>query len=996
MGDTFPIISDTSPAQYAKKDVRPDNTRKNAGDKTAASRPKTKLGMNIGVTILEPKPSKTKPPTGPFSFITYGGRWLLRNVDPSLMIPEDETGLLDIPRQLIMFARAVNLKPKESRKEIFNKVLDKTEHTVGAKIDYVVGYMKLYDGWDYATFPKMFCDACYENGSVPAITIEPYFKRHYVDYQNGKLVVRDFLEEYNIQITDHKSELYKNIKKIADKTAEYGKEIDIRIFHEGNLDFAYPWTMYMNGEAKAPPKYKLAWDNTYKIFKDAWTDKHGNQAKRNSSFMLCLHAFPNTEENGLLVSEWNSFESILPDKGVDEIGFDIYQEKNGYSFNMMFEEAGKFIDEIRKKHPNMPVSICEASTKPEDYRTDFVIQLFASAAKYAFKFIGWFNENKKEEDLDARIDAEIISRKSEQNIEKAKEASDVNVMRRAYGLPPIKTEAPEKSEETPKETAVKAAVNEALKAFREMVIKYTSSAVINDKIINPGAKNETPVDNYYKDLFGLETPENSYGGAISQWIRDYSRAMLKKDLEGAEILKKIGALSDKPETRLAMAKTLSKMWFALPKKYVYCEASKTVAPAISGSMGGVKFKVERLEDGSYAVYKGDTEKPSQTVFAACQLDKRQFSRNETALVRELLKKEEQGAVEYKVTKIKEDVKNGDVYAVYKSGMRQPLVVKKYSEINLPAKDMAIFKELWQEAVCYSGKINEKGEAEITDMQMALELLDKTINDKKFYGTKEYIMSLVAKQEYLLKYDTIYLNEAQKIKKGTGTELKSFEALKEAEKICFEILDILESGEYVRYGYNNPQLSREWVLGLQAEVYVSLGDIYASEGVKKYQEAKKYYDMALNAVNDKEKYRYPWQMKEKFLNNAAEIGLARAMGHIASKNAAKKGMMSLLDKNVYKLAQKTQLDKKIDPILITKATFYLAELFACYTQFISDKKHIGENELTRQEGLDRLREAYTIFQELLGSELSYRAQIQMMGNDKHGGIKKQDVSLRKME
>lgn len=961
-----PLINSYNPvnATSIKTDARPEDKKKKDGNKAAAEKPATKLGMNIGVTILEPKPSKTKLTAELESLFTYTGRWMLRNVDPSLMIPEDEMGIFDLPRQLVMFSRAVNLKPKESPKEIFSKVLDKTEHTAGAKIDYVMGYMQLYDGWDYVPFPKMFCDASYNNGSVPVITIEPYFKRHYVNYKNGKLVVQDFLEEYNEQIADHKSKLYKNMKKIADKTAEYGKEIDYRIFHEGNMDFAYPWTMYLNGEVDAPAKYKHAWDNTYKIFEDAWTDKQGNKAERNSRFIWCPHAFPNTEENGLLISDWNSFKSFLPDKGVDEIGFDIYQEKQDYSFNMMFEEAGKFIDVIRKKYPKMPVSICEASTKPEDYRTDFIKQGFEAAEKYAFKFIGWFNENKEK---DWRLEATITS--------------DIGAQAAAamFGRP------------------VETGVNKALQFFRKTVLKCTSSEPV-EVTINKDANNLLPSDTYYKELFGLDTDEKSYGKAISQWVRVYSRAILKNNLESAELLKglPVPALSDKPETRLAEAKTLSKMWFALPKKYVYCEASKSVAPAdASASSGNVKLSVKRLEDGSYAVYKNDMKEPKQIIFAACQLNKEQFSGNEIALVRGLLKKEKQGAIEYKVTKIKEDINNGDEYAVYKTGMQQPLIVKKFSDINLNKNDLAIFKELWQEAVYYRGKINEKGEPQITDIQMALELLDKTINDKKFYGTKEQIMSLIAKQEYLLKYDTIYLNEAEKIKKGTDTESKSFEASREAEKTCFEILDILKSGEYIKYGYNNPQLSRKWVLGLEAQVYVSLGDIYSSEGIKEYGKAAQYYHMAINAVNDKEKYRYPWELKEKYLNNAAEIGLARALGLIASQSATKKNIR-VLDENVYKLAQKTQLDKKIDSSLVIKAKFNLAELMACYTQFISDKKPIGRNELTRMEGLKRLGVAYTIFQELTGSELNYRAQTKMLGNDKHGGIKKQYVGLRKME
>jgi hypothetical protein len=887
--------------------------------------PATKFGMNIGITILEPKATKTKLTRELSSVFTYPLRWGFRNVDRSLIIPEDEMGVTDLPRQFVMFERAVKLRPKENNEQIFSDVLNKTEHTVGVNIDYIMGYMQLYDGWDYVPFPKTFCDACYKNGSVPVITLEPYFKRHYVELKNGKLVVQDFLEEYNEQISDHKSKLYEGLKKIADETAEwaYGREVDFRIFHEANLDFGYPWTMYMNGEANAPEKYKLAWENTYKIFAESWETKYGKEAKKDFKFIWCPIAYPNTDENPVLGFTWNNFGNFFPDKGVDEIGFDIYQEKREKSFNTMFNDAGTFINNIRKQYPNMPVSICEASTKPEDYRTEFITQLFGAATKYGFKYVSWFNEDKE---FNWSIGATITTWTSEKTIDKAREASNVDIMAAIYGIATAPTNAPKKEI---KETSSVEDINESLKTLREMALKYTSSEIVGITV-NENASNNTPPDTYYQKLFGLESPATSYGSAITQWVRIYSRNLLKMDLGSAAGLNKISALKDDPATRLALAKEYAKMWYALPKKYVYCEARKTV-----------------------------------------------------------------GTTEYKVTKIKQN-NNGDDYAVYKSGMQEPIVVKKLSEIKnnaISEKDMAVFKELWEEAKYYKGETNAKGEVQITDLQMAFKLLDKTINDKKLYGTKEYIMSLIAKQEYLLKYDAIYSDEAEKIQKGAVSESMTFDAAKEAEKICLEILDIFNSKVYLKYGYNNPQLSQEWVLGLRAQIDVSLGDIYASESIKKYDKAETYYKQALDDVKEKEKYRYPSEIKEKFLNNSAEIGLARVQGLIA----ASKGDLKTLDACVYTLAQKVQLfdlpfsskGKELDPGLVIKAKFDLAELLAGYTQFIG-------KGLSKEEGLKRLRVSYTIFQELLSSELSYRAGVKMDGTDKHGGIKKVDGTYRKME
>jgi len=422
--------------------------------------------------------------------------------------------------------------------DLFGKTLDSFTRTAGASPSVIMGYMQWHDGWDYQPFPKLFGDLCYEKGATPMITWQPSFKRKYA----GSAGSIYFLDEFNAEISNKKSELYRYVVEFAKDaknwTEKHGDQrIYIRPFHEMNLDFAYDWTGYMNGEQAGPEKLKTAWKSLRDIFREVKAD--------NVKFIWCPEAHPDAESNPKVGEKWNSFESYYPgDKYVDVIGFDVYQKKPGTDFNALFKDASGFI----AKHPGVPAGICEASTYPEYYRVKFIEDLFKSAEKTGLEFVVWFNENKQgtgEGEENWSITAKITPLKQEE-----KQAEAESILKGFFEEPAQK--------EVKKETKDGTSPSEGLIAFRK--------AIGASENPNYRGKDDAKL---LQEVFKLEKGSNpqSYNKAVEESGKKKLKDEQKTVIKLYPYLEKYNAIGNGPAAKLNLAKVYIEKWLSSPAKY---------------------------------------------------------------------------------------------------------------------------------------------------------------------------------------------------------------------------------------------------------------------------------------------------------------------------------------------------------------------------------------------------------------------------------------------
>jgi len=521
------------------------NNVKKAGDREAR---KLKVGVWAGVMPKEtadnmPKlhPIITLKPWKINCYAPAGD--LFFNFLPKLGMREIQFNFIEKPRSV----------------DLFKETLVNFEKTIGASPEIIMGYMQWYDGWEYQSFPEKFCDLCYENGKMPIITWQPSFKRKYAN-ASGTMT---FLDEFNTEVKDRKSELYRYIVAFAKDAKNWtethrdpktGKPatLYIRPFHEMNLGFAYDWTGYMNGGKDGPAKLKMAWKNIYDIFK--------LQVKAdNVNLIWCPEAHPDTENTPELGEAWNSIENYYPgDRYVDNIGFDVYQKKAGTDFNELFKDASGFI----AKHPGIPAGICEASTYPEPYRVKFIEDLFSVAEKMGLEYVVWFNENKQgtgEGEENWNINARLTQPTEEENKE---EVSDI--IKRM--LDRARNKQAGNNKETPKiEPDVKKGQKESLTPSEGLIA--LRKAIGAPKLSSKYVLADDPA------LFRkeLKLPEDSRPQSYNKAMEELRKKKLgrtqKRKIQAYPFLDMLYAIGDKFAARLKLAKVHIAKWQSAPVKY---------------------------------------------------------------------------------------------------------------------------------------------------------------------------------------------------------------------------------------------------------------------------------------------------------------------------------------------------------------------------------------------------------------------------------------------
>ncbi|MFC1559724.1 hypothetical protein ACFL4F_01320, partial [Candidatus Margulisiibacteriota bacterium] len=154
-------------------------------------------------------------------------------------------------------------------------------------------------------------------------------------------------------------------------------------------------------------------------------------------------------------------------------------------------------------------------------------------------------------------------------------------------------------------------------------------------------------------------------------------------------------------------------------------------------------------------------------------------------------------------------------------------------------------------------------------------------------------------------------------------------------------------------------SKAGVDGEEITVLVHMGDICLIQ--KKPEMAREFYLLAhIPHMDEKNDYT---GVNERYLNLAAEIGLARVYGEM--------GTLKLLDKGVVILSKIASTEDKIDSKLRLLAKYYLGGLLERY-------KDLPESVHKHEKGLEMLKIAYTIYEDLSTTELSYVAGKRMKG------------------
>jgi len=808
----------------------------------AEGRDKTKLAAWVGVMPLQSVYDVSKPPP-----ILFGEPWWNFKFATVSTAAAKGFGYAGVGARYFDFY----LFERRKVKNIFVSSLTSFEQTAAAtlkptlgyapKLSYVMGYTQWHDGWNYQPFSRLYCDICYAMGKTPVITWQLRFKRKYV-LGNEKMY---FLDEFNAQLTDEGSELYRYaaqfLEEAGDCAEKHNGQLYLRFLHEMNLDFGYDWTGFMNGGGEdkisyvldeksgwwvkkegedgipdGPQRVTATWKNLYRMVQE--------RGKGRVKLIWCPEAHPEIKAGSALEkATWNTFENYYPgDEYVDMIGFDVYQRQPEpfESFGALFSKADAFIRSVQaRRAKRMPVSICEASTKPESYRGKYIKDIFKYGNDNGLEFICWFNENKE---ADFRIDANIVTASRVEQVAEAQTEAE-----RLAALMRVKKEGKKKPE----------AVNGGA--------EKTSSTIYE---ASQTEKNEMEM---IRDEFGLQDVPLSFNKAFAQWRIDKKRRGQNFNVKWLSGIESVFAMYSRPAGKLKMASDLGKIW--------------TVEP---------------------------------------------------------------------------------------------------------------------------GKYNEKGGA---GLRLALKMLDENLSDK-FIDTEEYVLSLIEKEKLLAKYSQIFLVDMG-VADTEGSDInEDLNPPQLAMETCERILGLLYGSSYLvemkrclenrdcsladsigkKYSVNNARyrggyisknpgkFSDEKIIGLEAEAYALLADIYMCEGVRDIEKAERLYLFARKKIEEKDAKG----IRERFWNVAIDIGLTRIRGFKGIQAGSKNEAIAAINA----LAGIVSSEEDIDTGLRIKARFCLAELLQEY----------GQTEaLDTKDGLARARKiAYSTYRELLDTELTYMADVKM--------------------
>lgn len=820
--------------------------------------------------------------------------------------------------------RLVYYKTVEEKKinKAFRVSVSNFEQKSGVSPDYVMGYTRLHDGWDYQSSPIPFFSECKAMNKIPVHTMEMYFKRKYsnvstdangnVSYEGAML----FLDEFNASIQDQKSDLYKQLVKCAKEDQSWSESngnwpIYFRPFHEPNISYGYDWTGFMNGaDESAAKKFKLAWHSLREIYR---------KNAPNVKFILCFESHPESDDVPELKGKWNDFESYMPDdmNDVDMIGFDVYLKDKRYTFDDVFNPVKKFL----AKYPNIPASICEASTRDESYRFDFPARLFSAAGDLGMDFVIWFNE-KKTEALGAQMvtfnyrnDAVIANVSSSQNLNTAQAAEGDDLMeslaagsqkpqKPAAGTQPgTESEFANVEDQTSPEYGK--TPNMALIKFREAVKAYSSSKTFEPTINKDGVVQDRPEDDFaFRSIFGTKDLKMSYNDTYTDWLLQKNIGTSKPKLKAAESdswylsgpFKVL--LRNQEDKREALAKMHFEKWMAYPIKVNADGKTKT----------DFDIALEMVQKNTTDEHKHDVQYLTSL-----------------ALQEKLLMR---------------------YYEMFKDNTSDEAVPFKANHF---AKDVCLNVLETIRGAAYKKALIKYVAAEIKSRQdirdKLVELKAKAANDEDYKAQKEVYLAQVAREKAQRETDLIGSLDLMSI---NLTNLDNFKYT-ESGLLGEEILAL------INLGY----------------VYLSMNDVVKASSAKDGHQpteqenedqqmhidiARVFFMYAMKRIDDKDSRT---GVKERYLNIDAEIGLARVKGEITDKAS--------LDEAVKALSKIATTKEKLDPGLKVKAKFYLAWVFSRYKDI---------NDLDADTKKAYLKIAYETYKSLGNTEYMWQAQENM--------------------
>ena len=869
---------------------------------------------------------------------------------------------------------------------------DAEQKAGGYTPDALMGYLQWHDGWNYLDFVSTFCKVCRSMGKVPMITWMPAMERKAVDESGGQIKSPYFLDELIEALQDEHSNVYKYAVAFAEDAKKYGDTLYLRPFHEMNLQKSYQWTGYQNGggndvislvEKDKDGNYRLLTKEELKtranqpnkiadgperliaswlILRQIFIDQQADNVK----FVWCPEADPHfkADEGKGKIKGWNDYISYYPgNKNVDMIGFDVYQRDDKHTFMYYFDGTkhdpkdpnlgmtGRFLTYIRehtKGGSEVPVSICEASTTPEIFRVKFIQQLFAYANDHGFKYVFWFNENKKEEGVEQiyRFDAKVNDRKKSEKMYNIRDvnANEIAVLRqKLFALDrtlyqQLADEGKDQDqifkifeEKHPgctglaiksQEKAEVIQTDEAYIAFKKAIKDFTDSKKVK-------SVKQVILEKEYRKTLNLATKDlDSYNKAMARYWKE-------KEAEPRQFWVKVREEIDRDVYRPAKVRNA-------------VETKK--GPTIFASIAG--FFLDLFVDRNA---------PEQKLGYARNLMKGWEMEPETyteLTYSEILQKQKVDPVTHanQVT--------GNV--LFNKALTVVNNIIGYSNDT--------------QATNNTGGNN----APITNkIQITNEM-------SRPYPERSYLDALLLKRELLMKY---FLNFGVK----TANENLSNPFIAEMEDVCEKILMLLENEDYlIRLNHvrGGVVLTEAEIMGLKALVHISLGDLYIemaetgkddsklsdvekkADSVKRADYAKRAKDEYLKAQKliygtdengdlilyekdkNNKKIKVNWKErrsgeKEKYLNYTYKIGLARVAAFQAQSEDE-------ILKAVKILSDVANTKEEIDPGIGLKARFYMAKLFKNLSKKVSDPS----------KAQDYASAAISLYESLSSTEYSY--------------------------